>query len=162
MNGRRYHGRHLRMNRYSLVGHAYLVTACCNMRKPIFRNIDFGNVIVDEIKKSDSCKRTLTYAYVVMPDHLHWLFQLQKRNSVSSVVRRIKGGSAYRINKMRGRRGSIWQSGFHDRLIKSEESLETVGNYVIHNPVRAGMVASVDEYPLWHLMWTRYDLKIRG
>ena len=150
------------MNRYSLVGHAYLVTACCSMRKPIFSNIDFGNVIVDEIKKSDSCKRTLTFAYVVMPDHLHWLFQLQKRNSVSSVVRRIKGSSAYRIIKMREQRGSIWQSGFHDRLIKSEESLETVGNYVIHNPVRAGMVASVHEYPLWHLMWTRYDSKIRG
>ena len=90
-----------------------------------------------------------------MPDHLHWLFQLRERNSLESVVRRIKGRSAHHVNKIRNQTGSVWQAGYHDRLIAAEESLETVGDYIIHNPVRAGLVENVDDYPLWDVLWRR-------
>ena len=97
-----------------------------------------------------------------MPDHLHWLFQLRPRQSLSSVVRRVKGRSSYRVNRSRHSSGAIWQTGFHDRALRAEESLETLGNYVIHNPVRAGLVAVVDDYPFWDLMWQRRGELIRG
>jgi len=157
-----YNGKHLRQNRYSLVGRAYMVTTCCDYRKPVFRNVKLGKLLVDELRRSDTEFRTYTYAYVVMPDHLHWLFQLLPRNSLSSVVRRVKGRSAYRLNQFVGRTGAIWQPGFHDRLIRAEESLEVVDNYVIHNPVRAGIVTAVDEYPLWDVRWERCGQPIRG
>ena len=87
-----------------------------------------------------------------MPDHIHWLFQLQPHNSLASIVRRVKGTSAYRVNKERGEAGSLWQPGFHERALKADESIVDAGNYIIANPVRAGLVSEIEEYSLWGLM----------
>ena len=128
----------------------------------MFTNVELGNIVVDELRKSDDENRTHTFAYVVMPDHLHWLFQLQMRNSLESVVRRTKGRSAYRINRSRMRSGPVWQAGYHDRLVQEEESLETVGDYIVHNPVRAGLTENIDDYPLWDILWRRWGKQVRG
>jgi REP element-mobilizing transposase RayT len=77
-------------------------------------------------------------------------------------MQRVKGRSSYRVNQTRQSTGAIWQAGFHDRAVRAEESLETLGDYVIHNPVRAGLVAVVDDYPLWDLMWHRNGKLNRG
>ena len=156
------HSKDLRKNRFSGPGQAYLVTTSCQDRKRVFSNPVLGALVADEIRNSDQADRTSTYAYVVMPDHLHWLFQLRPQQSLPSVVRRVKGRSSYKVNQARHSSGAIWQTGFHDRALRAEESLETVGNYVIHNPVRAGLVAVVDDYPFWDLLWERRGGLIRG
>jgi len=128
----------------------------------LFENIEFGNILVNELRKSDEENRTKTFAYVVMPDHLHWLFQLLEWNSLASVVRRAKGRSAFRINQSRKQTGPIWQRGYHDRLMPVEESLEAVGDYIVHNPVRAGLVENIEDYPLWDILWERRRKRVRG
>ncbi len=162
MGTRIFRGRQLRKSRISLVARAYMITTCCNAREPLFENIDLGNIVVDELRKSDDQDRTYTFAYVVMPDHLHWLFQLRERNSLQSVVRRTKGRSAYRVNQTRMQTGPVWQRGYHDRLVRQEESLETVGDYIVHNPVRAGLVEDIIDYPLWDILWRRRRGEVRG
>jgi len=159
---RRYHSKDLRKNRHSEDGRIYLVTTTSHLRQTIFQNIALGRIVANEIRTSDDAGKTRTFAYVVMPDHLHWLFLLQPYSSLSPVVRSVKGRAARRINKFRERTGSVWQPGFHDRALRDEESLEAVGNYVIANPVRAELVSNVDEYPLWDLMWRRWQAQIRG
>jgi len=47
----------------------------------------------------------------------------------------------------------IWQDGYHDHALRAEESLEDVARYIVMNPVRAGLVKSVREYPLWDAKW---------
>jgi len=42
----------------------------------------------------------------------------------------------------------VWQRGFFDHLLRSEESYSEKWNYVRNNPVRAGLVASGDDWPL--------------
>jgi len=152
----------LRKNRFSEPGRPYLVTTSCLDRQPIFSDQTLGALVAGEIRNSDESNRTFTYAYVVMPDHIHWLFQLRPRQTLSSVIRRVKGRSSFRINQIRQSSGPIWQTGFHDRAVRAEESLETLGNYVIHNPVRAGLVLGADDYPLWDLMWRRHGEPDRG
>jgi putative transposase len=48
---------------------------------------------------------------------------------------------------------AIWQSSFHDRALRSEAELKPAARYVIANPVRAGLVASVRDYPFWNAAW---------
>jgi len=139
-----------------------MITTCCNARTPLFEDIGFGKILVNELRKSDDENRTKTFAYVVMPDHLHWLFQLLERNSLASVVRRAKGRSAFRINQSRKQTGPVWQRGYHDRLVSVEESLEAVGDYIVHNPVRAGLVEDFEDYPLWDILWQRRRRQVRG
>ena len=150
------HKKNLRKHRCSASGHIYLVTTTCMAREPVFENIVFGEVVAHELRLSDDEQRTRTIAYVVMPDHLHWLFQLQQRSSLSTVVQRVKGRSAHRINKLRKYSGAIWQPAYHEHTLKNYESLERVGSYVIANPVRGGIVSDIEDYPLWDLMWRRW------
>jgi REP element-mobilizing transposase RayT len=119
-------------------------------------------LVAQEIRLSDDEQRTRTFAYVVMPDHLHWLFQLQQRSSLPTVVQRIKGRSAHRINILRNCSGAIWQPAYHERTMRVDESLERVGNYIVANPVRGGIVSDLNDYPLWDIMWRRWRAKIRG
>jgi REP element-mobilizing transposase RayT len=162
MGTRIFHGRQLRKSRISRAGYAYMITTCCNAKAPLFIDVKLGNIVVDELRKSDDEDRTHTFAYVVMPDHLHWLFQLKMRNSLESVVRRTKGRSAYRINRSSICSGPVWQAGYNDRLVQEEESLETVGDYIVHNPVRAGIVENIVDYPLWDILWRRWGKQVRG
>lgn len=152
----------LRKHRLSTTGGVYLVTFCCLNRQPIFVNTYLGNIVANEIRISDKEGRSLTYAFVVMPDHVHWLFQLMPHFSLSSAVRRLKGRAAYLVNKKRRTAGSIWQPGFHDRALRNDEYLDDAGNYVIANPVRAGLVESVTDYPLQGLMMNNIQVSDRG
>ena len=158
---RKSHSNDLRRHRHSSSGHIYLVTTTCVARKPIFKNTELGKIVASEIRRADEAEATRTYAYVVMPDHLHWLFQL-RRCPLSLIIQLVKGRSARRINNIRNRSGAIWQPGYHDRTLRVHESLEAVGNYVVANPVRGGIVSNIEDYPLWDLMWRRWQAEIRG
>jgi REP element-mobilizing transposase RayT len=155
------HGKDLRKARYSERGRVYLLTACCFERKRVFKDAPLGKIVEDEIRRSDAAQETRTFAHVVMPDHLHWMFLLVGNNQMRHVMKRVKGRSAYRVNKVMRRKGRIWQPGYHDRALRHEECLQAVGNYVIYNPVRAGLVASLDDYPLWDAIWIGRDQRPR-
>jgi len=82
-----------------------------------------------------------------MPDHFHWLLTLGENHSLSQAVRMLKNQSARKLG------GSVWQKGFHDRAIRRSEDILSVARYVVANPVRAGLVRSVRQYPYWDAVW---------
>ncbi len=129
----------LRTGRYSERDAFYLCTAKTVHRARIFSDLPLGRVVVQEMQRSDATLHTDTWAYVVMPDHFHWLFQLTGNESLSNVVGRVKSLSARRANELTGGCGAIWQQGFHDHCIRNDESLRAIARYVVDNPVRAGL-----------------------
>ncbi len=88
-----------------------------------------------------------------MPDHLHWLLELDGGVSLSQLVSSVKSHSAKKVNQRRGRTGSVWQDGFHDHAVRREEDLRNLARYVVMNPVRAGLVGSIRGYALWDACW---------
>jgi putative transposase len=92
-------------------------------------------------------------ACVVMPDHVHWLLQLSGQLSLSQVMRHFKGLASHEINLLKDSRAPVWQKGFHDHALRSDESLERVARYIVENPLRAGLVKQLADYPLWHCAW---------
>ena len=70
-------------------------------------------------------------------------------------MQRIKGRSAISINRVFGNQGQLWQKGFHDRAIRKEEDLQAIARYVVANPLRAGLVNKIGDYPLWDAIWLR-------
>lgn len=137
----------------------YLITFCCHERRATLRNGRYALEVVEEIFWSDKSGASRTVAFVVMPDHVHWLLALGPRLRMSTVVGQLKGRAAMRINRAAGTRGQVWQQGFHDHALRAGEDLESVGQYVIHNPVRAGMVERPQDYPFCGL---GADLQSRG
>lgn len=150
----KYHGRSLRKGRTSLKGHVYLVTAVTHLRQSVFGDINSGRVVVYEMKRSAEFGDTDTFAFVVMPDYVHWLFSLSGEKSLSAVVGAVKRHSARKINLRNGDNGwQIWQRGFHDHALRRDEEVVRVARYIVANPLRAGLVSRIGDYPLWDAVW---------
>ena len=88
-----------------------------------------------------------------MPDHVHWLIQLGERDELGPLVNRLKSASARAANLALGREGQLWQRGFHDHALRREEDLKTVASYIVANPLRAGLVRRMADYPYWNAIW---------
>ena len=96
-----------------------------------------------------------SYSFVVMPDHVHWLFQLGDNASLSNVMKKLKAVSAQHINKHIGQGGSVWQKAYYDRAIRNDEDVKQISRYIIANPLRAGLVENVELYSHWDACWLR-------
>src|SRR5207249_9641402 len=67
-----------------------------------------------------------------------------------SLMKQLKGGSSYRINRVLERTGPLWQHESFDHILRSDETLRMKTDYICDNPVRAGLVQSSSEYRwLW-------------
>jgi REP element-mobilizing transposase RayT len=92
-------------------------------------------------------------AYVVMPDHLHWLLQLRSDRTLGVCMNLVKSLSAREISRHCGQRGPVWQRGYHDRALRKEDDVVRIARYIIANPLRSGLVDSIRRYPLWDAKW---------
>lgn len=141
------HSSALRRGRYSELGRIYLVTSVTHRRKPVFRDLCAARVLVRSLMREQEEDRACTLAYVVMPDHFHWLMQLGDDRSLSVVVRTVKSVTAHRLGS------AVWQQGFHDHALRREEDIKEIARYVVANPLRAGLVTRLGDYPHWDAMW---------
>jgi len=108
--------------------------------------------LVRELKQAHDLGLVESLAWVIMPDHFHWLFALRDA-TLHQVMRRVKSRSTLIINRSGGTQGAFWQSGYHDRAARAEEDLIQIARYIIGNPLRAGLVEHVGDYPLWDAAW---------
>ena len=125
-----YRGCKLPEGRFSEFNRPYLITTVTRERIPLFSDFNIARLLIGQLRISRSEFAIESLAWVVMPDHFHWLFVLNK-HSIFEVLGRFKGNSAYRINKYRGLREIVWQHGFHDHAIRKEEDLKHVTRYII-------------------------------
>ena len=145
--------RTLRKGRHSEAGRIYLITSSCNGRFSLFRDSVLASILIEETRHQEDEGGCNSLAFVAMPDHFHWLVQLAGKRTLQEIVGSLKGRSARRINLVRGISDRVWQAGFHDHALRVEEDIENIANYLLLNPVRAGLVADVDEYPHWYSIW---------
>ncbi len=64
----------LRIGRTSIPGQTYLITMVTEQRKRIFADVFLGRIVVNTMRIHDIENATRTWAFVVMLDHVHWLF----------------------------------------------------------------------------------------
>ena len=147
------HSKDLRIGRVSLPGQVYLITTVASRRREVFRDLMAARELVGALRYQQEVGNARTLAFVVMPDHLHWLMELGERLPLSEVVGTVKAYSARRIRQLADGEGRLWQAGFHDHAVRAEEDLRALARYVIYNPVRSGLVESVRYYPHWDAIW---------
>jgi REP element-mobilizing transposase RayT len=86
------------------------------------------------------------YAYCLMPDHVHLVLSASLSRSVPEMVGTWKS-LCFRIGRGLGHRASFWQRGFWDHALRTEAAVHGHCLYVLHNPVRAGLVTEWRLYP---------------
>lgn len=142
----------LRRGRVSISGQVYLVTTVTFGRARLFNDWRLGRLMVAELRHAQDLGLVHSLAWVVMPDHLHWMFELRS-GTLTQLMRRVKSRSAIALNRAIGGQGRLWQEGFHDKALRKEEELLNTARYIVANPLRAGLVRSVRNYPLWDTVW---------
>ncbi len=144
---RRAHGRDLRKGRRSISGQVYLITLVTAARSHEFEDLWRARTAIRCLHEPNVSRRAETLAYVVMPDHIHWLLQLSDVGTLAAVVRLYKA----KVSRQLGR--GVWQRGYHDRALRAEDDVVAVSRYIVANPLRAGLAKTVGEYPHWDAVW---------
>jgi putative transposase len=141
------HSKDLRKGRHSEANRIYLITTNTENREPVFENFNAARTLIKILKKEQELGRANTLTFVIMPDHLHWLLELTGQADLSRILQSVKGLSAKQI----GHR--FWQPGYHDRALRKEEDIKAIARYVVANPLRAGLVKRIGDYPHWDAIW---------
>jgi putative transposase len=80
--------------------------------------------------------------YVIMPDHVHLFVRGGGDFQLSWWIGGLKRAMSVELKSPR-----VWQPGFFDHILRSDESYAEKWNYVRDNPVRAGLVKAADDWP---------------
>jgi REP element-mobilizing transposase RayT len=143
----------LRKGRTSLTAHAYCITTVTHRRALWFSELATGRIVVAELRRLHDARWVESLAFVLMPDHLHWLFVLGAVCDLGVLVRTLKGRTARAVNCALQRTGPLWQRAYYDHALRSDEDLRAVARYIVANPLRARLVNRLGDYPLWDACW---------
>jgi REP element-mobilizing transposase RayT len=115
-----------------------------------------ANLVQESIHYRDSKEYDL-YAYCIMSNHVHLVFQhlskklntnvVEKNFPITKILQELKRYTAYKSNKILGRTGAFWQSESYDRVIRDKDELENTILYTLNNPVKAGLVERWEGWP---------------
>ncbi|RPH98876.1 MAG: transposase [Lysobacterales bacterium] len=144
--------RALRRGRYSRAGGIYFITTVIAGRIPWFAQFELARHMCRKLHEPAALADAANLCWVVMPDHVHLLLQLREA-PLANVLNTLKSKSAIELNREIGREGRFWEPGFHDHALRKEEDLLGIARYIVANPLRAGLVRRLGDYPYWNAVW---------
>jgi len=105
----------------------------CVLAKP-----QAAGIVVDTLVLFQQ-KRYRLFAWCVMPNHVHVVFRPFSSYQLSSIIHSWKSYTAKEINKLLRKEGRLWQPERYDRVIRDEQEFWRTTEYVVSNPIRAGL-----------------------
>jgi len=148
---------------YSSAG-MYFITLVTHERRHLFGEIitgemilnDFGKLAASEWLLSGQIRQEIELdEWCIMPNHFHGIILLKenkqrgllsgtcvngidrKPKSLGSLVAGFKSSVTHKINERRGTPGiPVWQRNYYDHIIRDEEDLNRIQEYIINNPLK--------------------------
>jgi putative transposase len=130
----------------------YFFTVVAHQRQPLLtipENIARLRVVMAGVKKN---RPFAIPAIVILPDHLHCLWQLpEDDDDFATRWRLIKhdfsigcSGATAKISLLRRRKGerNVWQPRFFEHVIRDEDDWKRHMDYIAYNPVKHGYVSN--------------------
>ena len=115
-----------RRGRDSLPHQVYHVTNTTLDRRRLFDSFAGASTCVRTFATSIRSENAELLAWVLIPNHVHWLIQLSESGSLAACVRRLKSASSRQIRHENPTAHSVWQSGYYDHALRKDESVEAV------------------------------------
>jgi putative transposase len=136
----------------------YYITLCTQGGACIFGSVldgrvvynDAGTVVETAWQRSFDLRAELTLdSWVLMPNHVHAVVVIRptaetetrhsaslKPRSLSSFIAGFKGASARAVNNIRRTPGRpVWQRGYYEHVVRTEEALDEIRKYIMGNPL---------------------------
>ncbi len=140
-----------RQRRNVLEGMFYHLMARGNNRQKIFQeDLDYEKFLA-LLKWAKKKNPFHLYHYVLMPNHVHFLAQVQKAEDLGKAMQRLLQGYSDYFRGKNSLVGHLWQGRYKSVLLPTERSLLFCGRYIELNPVRAAIVKKPEDYS-----WSSY------
>ena len=133
---------------YSNTDAVYFITICTYNKKAYFKKTDIAEYIAKEIDyRSRVADEVTMFAYCIMPDHVHLLLKLNEGygKSLPNWVAAFKKYNS-RILTMMLDIKPLWQANYYEHIVKRNESLKNIAEYIANNPVRKNFVTQWQNY----------------
>jgi len=149
--------------------HLYFVTSSIVGHKYLFHKPEYAQIILDSLSFLRSQRRIKLYAFVIMPNHFHLIIKVLGASNISKVAHDLKLFTANQIIKklqtnrelhlldyfkqqakgIKKQKHKVWETGFWDKNIFSEEFLQEKMEYIHNNPINKNwcLVVERSEYP---------------
>lgn len=137
----------LRKGRISEAFECYGITKVVLHRKQVLATSETSQVLLDSWQFLRQEEHIKLFAFCIMPDHYHLLFCLLPGQTISQLMERSNRFTSRLLNKLLDQSGTFWLEGFHDHRCRDTEEVHDLGVYYEHNPVRANLVMSADQWP---------------
>jgi putative transposase len=125
----------------------FFATTKTSMGRRLLQSERSAMLLIDVLRSNVAAGKFQLHEFFIMPDHLHLLMTLPVDMTIEKAMQLIKGGFSYRLKKELGYQGEVWQRGFSDARITDGQSFTQHREYIIQNPVKAGLVETADQYP---------------
>ena len=114
--------------------------------RPLFTDPQAVGRVVRQLLRAAAEQRFSVIAYCFMPDHLHLFIEGWSDDSDGKrFIDSFKQYSSCDYSQMG--RGNLWQRYGFEHVLRDDDSTVEVVKYILRSPVRAGLAASVQEYP---------------
>lgn len=124
------------------------LTMCTAHRAEYFHDPSTVALVLEQFFHTSRTENVAILAYCIMPDHMHLLIDGESEASdIARFAKLAKQRSGFRFRRACGH--TLWQEGYHDRILRDEEPTESIIAYMISNPIRKGLVEDVLDYPFW-------------
>ena len=124
----------------------YFLTFCTHSRQGVLVTQERVDLVLLQIERSADEEQFAIIAYAFMPDHVHLLIEgLCESSECRRFISRAKQFSGYHYANQFGHR--LWQRYGFERVLRNDEVTLVVAKYILENPVRAGLVSRVEDYP---------------
>jgi putative transposase len=125
----------------------FFATTKTSMGKRLLQSERNANLLIDVLRSLFAERRFQLHDFVVMPDHVHLLIEVDSGMTIERAMQLIKGRFSHRLSHELGYQGEVWQRGFTEVQVLNKENFEAHRAYIAENPVKAGLAASTEEYP---------------
>ena len=137
----------LRYFDYSHPYYTYFVTMDTRKRNPYFIKTSTAKMVFENIKYYSYASKYDLIAACVMPDHIHFLIQARENaKDLRNLVRDFKKYTTKKSWEL-GIKGKLWQRGYYEHIVRKNESIFVISEYILNNPTKAGLIENRGNYP---------------
>ena len=138
----------------------------CGYGSLYLKRPEIAKIVSDRLHELDGTYYNLC-AYCIMPNHVHMLIDFSTQmitedqfmmdeipesyTPLYEVMRLIKGNTSYYINKVLGRKGSLWQKESYDHYVRNHKEYNNILAYILDNPVKAGLITNWEDWPFTYI-----------
>ena len=138
-------------------GHHHFVTFSTYLRRRFLDSEKTRNIVMEALQRCLETHQTECSGFVIMPNHVHALLSGEASFSIEKFMQTWKKTSSYRLKRFYAdeietywqlcpKESPVWQAGFYDFNVESDEKHLEKLTYMHNNPVEARLVPTDVEW----------------